>query len=210
MRKSSLPNFRGCQALVLHRSDGNSETLIRQLKSLGLTVRRKWPADDVSADEFDVVFFDADLGYDGLFAWRGSQAPIPLIAVVGSEAPGRIEWTLAQGPSAYLVKPIGSTGVFRALAIAFHTFETQRRLQGSLADLARRIEARPVLFKAILVVMESFGVGDAEAYQLLRTSSMKHRVSIEELSSLIVGSPDSVRDLMGNANRRRLRQATPG
>jgi AmiR/NasT family two-component response regulator len=210
VRKSSLPNFRGCRALVLHRSDGNSETLLRQLESLGLTARRTWPADDVSAEGVDVAFFDADLGYDGLFAWPASRAPIPLIAVMGSEAPGRIEWTLAQGPSAYLIKPIGSTGVFSALAIAFRTFETQQRLHGTLADLTRRVEARPVLFKAILVVMESFGVGDAEAYQMLRTNSMKHRVSIEELSSLIVGTPDSVRDLMGNANRRFLRQATPG
>jgi len=210
VRKSSLPNFRDCHALVLHRSDSNSETLIRQLESLGLTVRRKWSADDVSATGVDVVFFDADLGYDGLFAWPASRAPIPLIAVMGSEAPGRIEWTLAQGPSAYLTKPIGSTGVFSALAIAFRTFEKQQQLHKSLADLTRRVEARPVLFKAILVVMEGFGVDDAEAYQLLRTNSMKHRVSIEELSSLIVGSPDSVRETMGNANRRILRQATRG
>ncbi len=210
MRKSSLPNFRGCHALVLHRSDNNSETLIRQLESLGLTARRKWPADNVTAEGVDVVFFDADLGFDGLFAWPASRAPIPLIAVMGSEAPGRIEWTLAQGPSAYLIKPIGSTGVFSTLAIAFRTFEMQQRLQRTLADLTRRVEARPILFKAILVVMEDFGVGDAEAYQLLRTNSMKRRVSIEELSSLIVASPSSVRELMGNANRRSLRQATRG
>lgn len=210
MRKSSLPNFRGCHALVLHRSDSNSETLIRQLESLGLTVRRKWPAEDVSAEGLDVVFFDADLGYDGLFAWPASRAPIPLIAVMGSEAPGRIEWTLAQGPSAYLTKPIGSTGIFSALAIAFRTFETQQHLHGTLAELTRRIKTRPVLFKAILVVMESFGIGDAEAYRLLRTGSMKRRVSIEALSSHIVGNPEAVRDLIENANRRILRQATRG
>lgn len=210
MSKQGLPNFRGRQALVLHRADSNSEILVRQLKSLGLTVRRKWPADDVTAAGIDVIFFDADLGYDGLFAWPANQAPIPLIAVMGSEAPGRIEWTLSQGPSAYLIKPIGSTGVFSALAIAFRTFETQQQLQGSLADLTRRVEARPVLFKAILIVMEGFGLDESEAYQLLRTQSMKHRVSIEELSNLIVGSPDAVREVMGNASRRTLRQATRG
>jgi len=210
MRKSSLPNFRGFRALVLHRAENNSETLIRQLESLGLTVHRKWPADGVSAEGVDVVFFDADLGYDGLFAWPTSRPPIPLIAVMGSDAPGRIEWTLAQAPSAYLVKPIGSTGVFGALAIAFHAFETQQRLHLTLADLTRRIEARPVLFKAIFVVMEGFGVDDAEAYRLLRTNSMMHRVSIEELSSMIVASPDTVREKIGNATRRILRQATRG
>ena len=210
MSKSSLPNFRGNHALVLHRPDSNSETLLRQLESLGLTVRRKWPAYDVSAEEMDVVFFDADLGYDGLFAWPATHAPIPLIAVMGSEAPGRIEWTLAQGPSAYLIKPIGSTGVFSALAIAFHTFEVQQRLHKTLTDLTRSVEARPILFKAILVIMKVFGVGDAEAYQMLRTVSMKQRVSIQELSSLIIGRPDSVRELMSNPNRWVLRQAKHG
>ena len=114
--KSTLPNFRGQRALLLHRSDANRRTLMQQLENLGLIVETLWPADGVSARGFDVLFFDADLGYDGLFAWPPNYPPIPLVALMGSEAPGRIEWTLAQNPSAYLIKPLGSTGVFSALA----------------------------------------------------------------------------------------------
>jgi AmiR/NasT family two-component response regulator len=119
-----------------------------------------------------------------------------MIAMMGSEAPGRIEWTLAQAPSAYLIKPIGSTGVFSALAIAFHGFETQRQLRNTVSNLAQRVEARPALFKAILVVMECFGVADGEAYELLRSASMRQRKSIEELSFQIVANPDVVRSLL--------------
>jgi AmiR/NasT family two-component response regulator len=206
--RTTLPNFRGCCALVLHRSDANSATLIRQLESLGLEVEVRWPADAVRADGFDVAFFDADLGYDGLFSWPSDCPPIPLVAMMGSEAPGRIEWTLAQAPSAYLTKPIGSTGVFSALAIAFHTFQTQGQLNETVADLTRRVKDRPALFKALLIVMERFGIGDAEAYQLLRSESMNRRISIEDLSQMIAVKPEATVSILGDGGKRVLRRAT--
>jgi AmiR/NasT family two-component response regulator len=205
--RTTLPNFRGCRALVLHRSDSNSATLIRQLESLGLEVEVQWPADAVRADGFDVAFFDADLGYDGLFSWPSDRPPIPLVAMMGSEAPGRIEWTLSQAPSAYLIKPIGSTGVFSALAIAFHSFQTQAQLNETVADLTRRVKARPALFKALLIVMERFGIGDAEAYQLLRSESMNRRISIEDLSQMIAVKPEATVSILGDGGKRVLRRA---
>lgn len=183
--RTALPNFRGQRALVLHWKDKNRVTLVRQLETLGLEVEVLWPADGVSAIGYDVIFFDADQGYDGLFAWPSDQPPIPLIALMGSEAPGRIEWALSCAPSAYLVKPMGSTGVFSALAIAFHAFETRKQLKDAIAELTHRTKSRSIVFKAVLSVMAHFGVGDDEAYRLLRAESMNQRVSIEDLSELI-------------------------
>lgn len=180
-----LPNFRGQRCLVLHRHDSNTDTLVRQLESLGLIVDLRWPVEGATAGGYDVIFFDADLGYDGLFAWTPEPPPIPLIAMLGSEAPGRIEWMLAQGPAAYLIKPIGSTGVFSALAIAFHSFETEQDLKGAVTDLTERVKARPVVFKAMVTVMDQFGIDDEEAYRLLRRESMNRRITVEALSELI-------------------------
>ena len=205
--KSTLPNFRGRRALVLHRSDSNSLTLVRQLESLGLCVEVQWPADQVSAENFDVIFFDADLGYDGLFSWPADRPPVPLVAMMGSEAPGRIEWTLAQAPSAYLIKPIGSTGVFSALAIAFHTFKTQRELKQEVEELTRRAKARPVVFKALLIVMERFGLSEPAAYQMLRREAMNQRLSIEELSQAIATEGSAEPDRLAIRSKRSLRQA---
>jgi len=121
-----IPNFRGQRVLVLHRMDRNCEAIVEQLERLGAVVSVQWPAERVTADGVDVVFFDSDLGFDELFAWEPGRSALPLVAILGSEAPGRIEWTLAQEPSAYLMKPVGSTGVFGALSIAFHNFELRR------------------------------------------------------------------------------------
>ncbi len=204
--RAALPNFRGQRALVLHWKDNNRVTLVRQLETLGLKVDVLWPADDVSANGYDVIFFDADQGYDGLFDWPPGQPPIPLIAIMGSEAPGRIEWTLSRAPSAYLVKPIGSTGVFSTLAIAFHTFGTTKELKDAIAELTRRAKARSIVFKAILSVMAHFGIGDDEAYRLLRAESMNQRISIEKLSELIASNSEIELNRLAITNKESLRQ----
>lgn len=194
--RNSLPNFRGRRALVLHRKDENRLSLVRQLVTLGLEVEILWPANNVPADSHDVIFFDADLGYDGLFAWPAGVPPLPLIAMMGSEAPGRIEWTLSCAPSAYLLKPIGSTGVFSALAIAFHTYSARRDLENTTAELERRMRTRPVVFRALLNVMAHFGIDDIEAYRLLRAESMNRRASVEELSTPIAAGDRTELDRM--------------
>lgn len=183
--RSRLPNFRGQRCLVLHRRDNNTDVLVRKLENLGLIVELRWPAEGVTAEGYDVMFFDADLGYDAIFAWSPEPPPIPIIAMMGSEAPGRIEWMLSQAPAAYLIKPIGSTGVFSALAIAFHTFETQRGLKEAIADLSGRVQSRAIVFKAILALMERFGIDEDEAYRLLRRESMNRRTTVEALSELV-------------------------
>jgi AmiR/NasT family two-component response regulator len=208
--RTALPNFRGQRAFVLHWNDNNRATLVRQLETVGLKVEVQWPAENVSADGYDVIFFDADQGYDGLFDWQPDQPPIPLIAMMGSEAPGRIEWTLSRAPSAYLVKPIGSTGVFSALAIAFRTFETQRELKDTIAALNRRVVARPTVFKAILLVMAHFEVDDDDAYQLLRAESMNQRLSIEELCELVASNGEAELTRMAIRIKGRMRKVNRG
>jgi AmiR/NasT family two-component response regulator len=81
-----IPNFRGQRALLLHHRDHNLDMLTEQLEKLGIYVSIRWPAEAVSASEVDLVFFDSDLGFNGLFAWAPGAAPVPLIAMIGSEA----------------------------------------------------------------------------------------------------------------------------
>jgi AmiR/NasT family two-component response regulator len=181
-----IPNFRGQRALVLHRQDRNGEAILGQLERLGLFVALRWPAEAVSADGIDVVFFDADNGFDGLFAWECGEASVPLIAVLGSEAPGRLEWTLAQRCSAYLMKPIGSTGVFSALTIAFNTFAEERARAAVLQRLDERLRLREAVIAAAADLMRRHDVGADAALRLLRQESMRRRSSIEAVAALVL------------------------
>ena len=185
-RPSRIPNFRGLQALVLHRSDRNRDAVVAQLERLGVTASAAWPAERVGAAACDVVFFDSDMGYDDLFGWPPGQAPVPLIAVLGSEAPGRIEWTLAQAPSAYLLKPIGSTGVFSALAIAFHHFAVDGARTEAVRQLEGRLEMRGTVLAAAIALMRRHGIDERAALAMLRAESMRRRLTLEAASTLVL------------------------
>lgn len=185
MNRRTLPNFSGRNALIVHKLSENTGVLKDQLERLGVSVELRWPVEQLTAGGVDLIFFDADRGYDQQFSWKSGTAPIPLIALMGSEAPGRIEWALAQMPSAYLMKPLRPNGIFCALAIAFHDFEFKSNLMRKVEDLNARIKARPSVVTAINIVQSSLSVESAQAYELLRTEAMKHRISIEMLCEQI-------------------------
>lgn len=181
-----IQNFRSKRALLLHRRDHNLDAVVGQLEKLGVCVSVRWPAERVSGAEVDLVFFDSDVGFDGLFAWTYGAPPVPLIAMLGSEAPGRIEWTLAQQPSAYLLKPVGSTGVFTVLSIAFHNFEQQQTQELERRRLEARMEARGDVLLATTTLMRRYNLDAERAFRMLRAESMRRRATLGVVSGLVL------------------------
>jgi AmiR/NasT family two-component response regulator len=118
-RVSRIPNLGGADAFILHRPHATVNALVRQLAAIGLNARDCWPELPAEALAADFVFFDVDLGFDEQFPWKPGAAPMPLIALIGSEAPGRIEWALSHKADAQLLKPVGTAGVYSALLIAW-------------------------------------------------------------------------------------------
>ena len=88
-RASRIPNLGGASAFVLHRPHPTVQAISRQLSAIGLEAIDCWPELPVEALAADFVFFDADLGFDEQFPWKPGAAPMPLVALIGSEAPGR-------------------------------------------------------------------------------------------------------------------------
>jgi AmiR/NasT family two-component response regulator len=191
-----IPNFRSWTALVLHRPHTAADAVIRQLDRIGVRASAVWPelGGDATAD---VVFFDADLGYDGQFPWPVCQAPMPLIALLGSEAPGRVEWAMAQGADAHLLKPIGSAGVYSALVIARHAFAARMSLLAEVAGLRDRLRRRPAVAQAVVAIMQSESIDEATAFRRLRQIAMESRRTIEDAAEALTnkyGSRNDARD----------------
>lgn len=181
-----MPNFRGQRVCVLHPRDRNGAVIAEQLERLGTVASVIWPANGITAEEADVVFFDSDLGFDGMFHWAPGKAEVPLIAILGSEAPGRIEWTLSQEPSAYLMKPVGSTGVFSALCIACHNFALRQRRKAAVRQLEERLQMRETLLRAVVTLMHRYDVDTEQALRMLRRESMRRRTTLEAISALVL------------------------
>jgi len=179
-RPFRTPNFRGWRALVLHKPGPVTEALLRQFGRLGMQGQVAWP-DIPAGSAAEVLFFDADLGHDGQFPWPPGGAPMPLIALIGSEAPGRVEWALTHCPQAHLLKPLGSAGVYSALVIASHAHAAQSRLEQAVASLRSRLSRRPAVLQAVLELMRREGIETSEAaYARLRRLAMASQRSIED------------------------------
>jgi response regulator NasT len=184
-RSSRIPNLGGAKAFVLHRPHATVNAIARQLAAIGLEAQGCWPELPAEALAADFVFFDVDLGFDQQFPWNSGDAPMPTIALIGSEAPGRIEWALSQKADAQLLKPVGNAGVYSALLIARQAFEARCRLADEIAALQSRLAQRQTIVRAVAALCEQ-GVDDARAYAQLRSLAMAWRISMEEAARRIV------------------------
>ena len=124
----------------------------------------------------------------GLFPWLPGEAPMPLIALLGSELPGRLEWALSQSFSAHVMKPIQSSGVFSALVIAFSNFEAARDGRRVTDELQLRLGGRAAVIKAVVRVMQAGGFGDDEAYARIRSAAMSRRITVEDFCAALSAS----------------------
>jgi AmiR/NasT family two-component response regulator len=182
-------NLAAWQAVVLHPEHPVADAVTVQLERLGLQVTRRWPALEAADAGADVVLFDADMGHDGQFPWPAGAAPMPLVALIGSEAPGRIGWALDQGADAHLLKPIHSSGVYSALLIAAHAFGEKRHAAEAVEALSQRLAMRSVVVRATLQIMQTEGLGEPLASRQLRNLAMQNRRTIEDMAAELLAHP---------------------
>ncbi len=180
-----IENLGGARAIILHRPHVTVQALSRQLSAVGLNVTSCWPELGPDALAADFIFFDADLGYDEQFPWAPGQSPIPMIALIGSEAPGRVEWSLWMGAHAQILKPVGDSGAYSALLIARHTFDSRRRLSTEVEGLQKRLDERQTVIRAVTLLAIRTR-SEETAYAQLRQLAMSWRISFEAAAARVV------------------------
>ena len=180
-RMHTTPNFDGGRALILHRPHQVVDALVRQLGQIGMSATQCWPelGDLAAIGACSALFYDADMGHDEQFPWPAGAAPMPAIALIGSEAPGRLSWAIRQGADAHLLKPVGSGGVFAALVIAVEAFARRSSMSAENAALRVRLGQRQVLAEATAWLMVQANLDAEAAYDRLRRMAMDRRVGIE-------------------------------
>lgn len=186
----ATPNFESWRALILHRQHEMVEAIVRQLRQIGITAETYWPElpVDLDAGKYNIIFFDADMGHDGQFPWGAGETPMPAIALIGSEAPGRIAWAIKRGADAHLLKPVGSGGIYSAVLIATRAFARRAALGAEAADLSGRLAKRQSLAEATAHLMISEGVPANEAFRRLRKMAMHERQTLEGMAEIITSS----------------------
>lgn len=180
----SVPPLGGARAAVLHRPHPNVEALGRQLGAIGLAWEAHWPELPPACLGCDYAFFDVDRGFDAQFPWGPGEAPMPNVALIGSEAPGRIEWALSMGADAQMLLPVGASGVHAALLLARAAFDARRALEAEAEALRARLNERQTVVRAVLILAAT-GLGEEAAYAELRRRAQAARVTIEEAAARV-------------------------
>lgn len=185
---AQTPTAESRQALILHRPHATVESIARQLTQIGMAAEVFWPElpDDLEASRYSVLFFDADMGHDAQFPWAAGEAPMPAIALIGSEAPGRIAWAIKRGADAHLLKPVAGGGIYSAVLIAREAFDRRQALRREVTDLKQRLAQRECVAAATAQLMASEGLSATEAYRSLRLKAMAERLPIEAMAARLL------------------------
>lgn len=189
MRKV-LRNFRGLRALVLQGDVSGRDTLVQTLRKLGLEAQAM-ASEEASAETFkvaDLIFVDADEGSEPIFA--DDEVPdVPIIAIIGSEAPSRLSRVVKARAASHIQKPVRSSGVFTAVLLGINEHAQRQRMAQEATALRRRLAGRRTVVKAVLALMRRWGVDEDAAYQELRSDAMRERIPVEEAAARVLAAP---------------------
>ncbi len=189
---SATPTFNGLYALVLHQPGETTERVRRQLTVLGLCVAEQWLPLTAADRRPDLVLVDADAGWSELLPWSPGRNPVPVLALLGSEAPGRIAWALEQGAQAIITKPVIASAVYPALVMATRFHADTLRIAARIADLEERIRLRPLVLRAVEALMVKRHCDEATAYRGLQQAAMRHRLPLEQAAASVLSGSDIV------------------
>jgi len=184
MTRSSPFSVRGRHALLIIKDERDLAIVRRQLGRLGMSVSETDPEQLAApATPIDVIVLDADSIPIKSDPASALKCDAPVIALIGTETPSRLKWLLDLQPASFLVKPLRSAGLYTALVVAFDCAQRRSEEAAHIERLEMRIRSRRVVLAAVLQLMRSHALSEADAFTLLRQTAMRHRTTIEQLSA---------------------------
>lgn len=180
---SELPDLVGWRVVILHRPDEGIDRIVRQLGLLGLASHVQWEPLDLGRTPADIALVDADQGWCGLLPWDKETVPLPVVALLQSEAPGRVAWALGQGAGAILSKPVAPSAIYPALVLAVAAHRERVGNAERQALLEERVRMRPLVHRAVRSIMSSHQLGEDDAYCRLRFAAMGRRITMEQAAA---------------------------
>lgn len=184
-----IQNFIGYRATIATEQPAAVEQLVDMLTKLGISWTIAEMADcklQIEPDDKGVLFIDSDLN---MVVETGAMEPsrcLPVIGIIGVEAPSRLRSLMQLGATATLRKPVHRATVYSALFLGINEFRRRRHFADRLEESERRRALRKSLVKAVLIVMRRTGGDHQSAYDHLRRESMRSRQSIEEFCASFV------------------------
>lgn len=193
--QSRIQNFARRKATIVSSSKDCVDRLQSTLIKIGVQLRRIEESPSMLCfdtyslhSQEDVIFIDGDVsGTLSVPEHPHTHFPVvPIIGMVGSEAPSRLGRLMSIGATSFIKKPIQVDSVFSTLFMAVNTHNDRIALAEKVTDLEARRQARRYVIKAVAVLMQEFAVNDEQAYDMLRRQSMHEQTTIEIFSKKVI------------------------
>ena len=144
----------------------------------------------------DMIIVDAESGARDMLehvvtATRSARRP--LVMFTDDHDTSNVGDAIAAGVNAYVVAGLAPERIKSVLEVAIARFEHEERLRAELIDARSRLDDRKVIDRAKGIVMKRQGIGEEEAYALLRKSAMDKSLKLADVAQRIV----DVADLLG-------------
>ncbi len=138
----------------------------------------------------DLVIMDIKMpdGLDGISAARQltSEKIAPVLLLTAYADTELVGAANEAGVSSYLVKPYRETELMPAIEVALNRFQEFRLLEQENDELKEALETRKIVERAKGVLMDTYGLKEAEAFQRIRKASMDSRKPMRQVAEAIL------------------------
>ncbi|WP_413722497.1 ANTAR domain-containing response regulator [Sodalis sp. RH24] len=181
---------RGIRCTVLHPDNEDGETLTNHLRRMGFKVRAFWPVPEHLPADTDLIFLAlrSDLPEPEV-PWLdlGKHA---LISVIEYENPTFIDTALRLGAGTTLTTPVRATGLLSAMVFALHHAHRRRQMSDRIERLEKKVLGLRQVGEAKGILMRMHGIGEEQAYEILRHQAMDKRITVEEMARALIQAND--------------------
>ena len=102
--------------------------------------------------------------------------------------PGFVEKAKKAGVTGYLVKPLDVKSLVPTLEVALAKSLEMKAMKAKIINVQKKLEGRKSIDRAKGLLMKNKGITEEEAFSEIRKLSMQKRISMEEISQIIIMS----------------------
>jgi two-component system, response regulator / RNA-binding antiterminator len=119
-----------------------------------------------------------------------SEQPRPIVMFVDESDTESIRAAVRAGVSAYVVDGAATRNVRFVVEVAIARFEEFQALRSELESARSSLEERKWVERAKGILMQRRGIGEDDAYRLLRTTAMRRKQKLAEVARSVVALAD--------------------
>ncbi len=137
----------------------------------------------------DLVVMDIKMpGLDGLVAAEriNEERLAPVLILTAFSQRELVERAAQAGAMGYLVKPFQKSDVVPAIELAVARHQERAALEEEVTGLEERLETRKLVDRAKGILMDRYGMKEADAFRFLQKAAMDGRLKMAEVAGRVV------------------------